>query len=119
MIADVPIWLQPTEVQESVPHPVMIDFIPWPRLRNYFCLNQNQDSRHNVALFVSSLRLKWPDTEQLICKLPDGQMGLNNKLEVVPGNLSSWQMVSPWLEVFPNLAEYVSTADEKSREAFL
>ncbi|KPM42464.1 Sterol 3-beta-glucosyltransferase UGT80B1 [Neonectria ditissima] len=34
-LQDVPSWLLPTEVQHTYPHPVSIDYIPWPDLRDF------------------------------------------------------------------------------------
>ena len=107
IINDVPAWLRPTKIQETTPHPVVIDFIPWPGLRDYLCQNQNQDSRHSVALFVSSLRMDWPTDEQVVCKMPGGEMGVNGMLDAVSRELGNWRLEGVWVETFPQLAKFL------------
>ncbi|KAF4493546.1 Beta-1,4-mannosyl-glyco 4-beta-N-acetylglucosaminyltransferase [Fusarium agapanthi] len=59
-LKDVPPWLLPTDVQNTYPHPVSIDYIPWPDLRDFLCTNPRIKSRHSVKIYLESLQLKWP-----------------------------------------------------------
>ena len=105
---DVAPWFLPSEVQKSVPHPVVIDLLPWPQLRNYLCLNQNRDQRHSVLIYFSSVRLAWPPDQSIIIPSRDGQFTFNPELETIAGNLESWYMTGPWLQAFPHLVKYLA-----------
>ncbi|KAB5515335.1 hypothetical protein GE09DRAFT_979802 [Coniochaeta sp. 2T2.1] len=102
---DVPVWLRPSDVQKSTPHPISIDFLPWPELRDYLCLNQNKDSRHNVALYIKSIQLLWPAGKQLLCKNSHSEFVINRDFEFVACDIRCWRLGFPWLAAFPQLCK--------------
>ncbi|KAM5359699.1 hypothetical protein ACJZ2D_014268 [Fusarium nematophilum] len=105
---DVPLWLLPTEVQKTVPHPVSIDYIPWPKLRDVLCLNQNKDSRHTVKLYLESLRLNWPPESSLVSMDGNRQANFSPDLERIALELQNWELGPPWTDCFPHLMQFVS-----------
>ncbi|KAI6781345.1 bZIP transcription factor [Emericellopsis cladophorae] len=106
-LEDVPEWLRLTSVQESTLHPLIIDYIPWPTLRDYLCLNQRQDDRHNAELYMRSFRLKWPSSQQLLSLNVSGKVTLHPDFENVVCDINNWTMGSPWTDVFPYLHMHV------------
>ncbi|KAJ6443957.1 NADPH-dependent 1-acyldihydroxyacetone phosphate reductase [Purpureocillium lavendulum] len=97
-LRDVPTWLRPTKVQESCPHPVCIDYIPWPSLRDYLCLHQNQDLRHTTQMG------------------PQGGVTIDKEFEAIATDITKWSMGSPWIETFPHLIQHV-TCETRNLEA--
>ncbi|KID93482.1 bZIP transcription factor, partial [Metarhizium majus ARSEF 297] len=104
---DVPILMRPTEVQNTHLHPVCIDFLPWPALRDYLCQNQNKDSRHSVDLYMRSIQLHWPPEKPLLCTDPGGAVELHPDFEATVCDAQSWTLVSPWAEAFEHLKMHV------------
>lgn len=101
---DVPAWLRPTHTQDTTPHPAVIDLVPWPRLRDYFCLNHEKDTRQ-FTLLASSLRLLWPASKQIISKSPNGHFRANSELQNIACDIQYWQIDDLWLDAYPELAK--------------
>jgi hypothetical protein len=104
---DVPEIMRPTEVQDTYLHPVCIDFLPWPALRNYLCQNQNKDSRHCVDLYMRSIKLHWPAQKELLCKGESGAFELHPDFEATVCDARNWSLVSPWADAFGHLSIHV------------
>ncbi|EGX96176.1 hypothetical protein CCM_00831 [Cordyceps militaris CM01] len=106
-IADVPPIMRPTRSQITIPHPKSLDFIPFPALRNYLCLNQHKDARHSVDLYLRSMRLVLPPGKSLMTKAERGGIELNPEFEIFASDLRNWTMGSPWSEYFPQLRQFL------------
>lgn len=104
---DVPDLIRPSRIQNSILHPVSIDYMPWPRLRDFLCLNQNRDSRHSVDLYIRSIQLRWPADKQLLCRSPVGDIQLNPEFESIISDIRYWHLGPPWRDAFPSLRKYV------------
>ncbi|KAF4948636.1 hypothetical protein FGADI_9540 [Fusarium gaditjirri] len=105
-LKDVPTWLLPTEVQNTYPHPVSIDYIPWPDLRDFLCTNPRIKSRHSVKIYLESLQLKWPPGCPLMA-VENGQVCVSPEFEAIACDLNNWELGPPWLEAFPRLVSLV------------
>ncbi|KAF5019402.1 hypothetical protein F66182_8602 [Fusarium sp. NRRL 66182] len=105
-LKDVPPWLLPTEVQNTYPHPVSIDYIPWPDLRDFLCTNPRIKSRHSVKMYLESLQLKWPPGCPLMT-VEGGQVCVSPEFEAIACDLNNWKLGPPWLDVFPRLVSLV------------
>lgn len=101
-------WLRLTKVQRAYVHPICIDYIPWPAMRDYLCLHQYRDTRHSVALYMKSLRLLWPASEPLLLKKTRSEVTLNPNFEAFAGDLRNWRLGSPWADTFPDLVQHVT-----------
>ncbi|KAM3501668.1 hypothetical protein MY10362_005367 [Beauveria mimosiformis] len=106
-MADVPAIMRPTPAQITVSHPKSIDFIPFPALRNYLCLNQNKDARHSVDLYLQSLRLVLPPGQSLLTKTERGCVELNPEFEMMASDVRNWNMGPPWSDHFPQLRQFL------------
>ncbi|KAM3504974.1 hypothetical protein MY11210_008155 [Beauveria gryllotalpidicola] len=106
-MGDVPAIMRPTPAQITISHPKCIDFIPFPALRNYLCLNQNKDARHSVDLYLRSLRLVLPPGKSLLTKTERGCVELNPEFEMMASDLRNWNMGPPWSEYFPQLRQFL------------
>ncbi|TQW00935.1 bZIP transcription factor [Cordyceps javanica] len=106
-LTDVPAIMRPTQAQITIPHPKALDFIPFPALRNYLCLNQHKDARHTVDLYLRSMRLVLPPGKNLMTKTERGGVDLNPEFEVMASDLRNWTMGPPWSEYFPQLRQFL------------
>lgn len=106
-LQDVPGWLRPTEIQQSHPHGVVVDYIPWPSLRDYLCSSDDTDPRHSLHVYFESVRLLWPPQLPLIVRDLSVDLVLSPEFEAVAGRLESWAMGPPWTDAFPHLLHLV------------
>lgn len=103
-IRDVPPWLLPTETQKLNPHSVVIDYIPWPRLRDYLCTSGDETARTSLNLYMESMQFNWKSETPLFVQAEGGQMSISPEFEVAVGTLENWSLGAPWSEAFPYLA---------------
>lgn len=106
-MADVPAIMRPTQAQITIPHPKCLDFLPFPALRNYLCLNQHKDARHSVDLYLRSLRLVLPPGKTLMSKAERGSVTLNPEFEMMASDLRNWHIGPPWSDEFPHLSQFL------------
>ena len=109
---DVPSWLVPTKTQESIPHPVSIDFLPWPPLREYLVTHQNQDQRHSVKLYMRAMRFHWPAREDFIAVSSHGQLAPHPDFENEIYRYGNWQLTADWARMFPHLVGLVNVGSD-------
>jgi hypothetical protein len=102
-IRDVPTWLLPTEIQESHPHPLVVDYIAWPRMRDYLCTHGSEDPRLSLTSYFESVELLWPASRPMFAQGEGGQVSLSPDFEAVVGDLASWRLGPPWSQELPHL----------------
>ena len=57
----IPDWLSPRPSQLLTPHPIWIDFLPWPRLRDKLTQNHRNYPFENWFIpFTSEISINWP-----------------------------------------------------------
>lgn len=106
-LRDVPPWMMPTEIQQSHPHPVVVDYLPWPSLRNYLCMSGDIDPRHSMRGYLESVRFLWSPEVPLMVQSATGEPILSPEFEVAASKLENWTMGPPWAEAFPHLMHLV------------
>ena len=71
--ADVPPWVQPTPLQAQVAHPVWVDYVPWPKMRD---LMIQHPGRYPLEQFFvpygQTLSLNWPHGEEAMWERRSG-----------------------------------------------
>ncbi|KAL5333303.1 hypothetical protein BJX70DRAFT_381411 [Aspergillus crustosus] len=110
---DVPPWLYPTEIQKTIPHPVCIDFLPWPGLRDRLIRNsqQIQDTRHSVILYMRTIHFQWPEDQDFIYTSENGELMTTQGFETGLYSYENWQVSPEWAATFPKLRKYVNVGD--------
>ncbi|KAI9370180.1 hypothetical protein BJX61DRAFT_107607 [Aspergillus egyptiacus] len=110
---DVPTWLYPTEIQKTVPHPVCIDFLPWPGLRDRLIHNVQQikDPRHSVINYMRSIHFRWPEDQDFIYTTENGELMPTQSFETGLYAYENWQVSREWATMFPKLKKYVNVGD--------
>ncbi|OAL45723.1 hypothetical protein IQ07DRAFT_575371 [Pyrenochaeta sp. DS3sAY3a] len=107
---DVPPWYRPSALQDTVPHIISIDYLPWPRLRDYMVSNNLliAGSAHSVLMYTQAVRFSWPDSKELIIKSCGGAMVLNPNFESYVVSLENWKISCSWADRYPELAHLVN-----------
>ncbi|KAH7112319.1 hypothetical protein B0J13DRAFT_534098 [Dactylonectria estremocensis] len=106
-LQDVPAWLLPTDIQKSHPHSVVVDYLPWPLLRDYLCKHANGDPRHSINFYFESMELIWPPDYPLFAQDDAGQVSISPEFEMVISNLENWTIGPPWSNAFPHLMHLI------------
>ena len=108
-IRDVPAWMLPTEIQRSNPHSVIVDYVPWPRLRDHLCTSGDEDLARSLYFYFESTKFIWPSERPIFVQGEGGQMTPSLEFERAVGSLEHWRIGSPWSEAFPHLLHLVES----------
>jgi hypothetical protein len=103
-----PEWFLPRVSQCIASHPIYIDTIPWPALRDKltFEYKKYQFSQF-VAPFCNSLNVNWKqDPKDTYDVNPDGSMTLSDAFVAHLRKLENWSLGPTFASVFPELAMY-------------
>ncbi|KAL4939682.1 hypothetical protein BDV06DRAFT_33087 [Aspergillus oleicola] len=108
--SDVPPWLYPTEIQKTIPHPVCIDFLPWPSLRDKLIHSAQpyQDPRHSVIMYMRSIHFRWPEDQEFIYTNEEGELMPTEGFERGLYEYENWRVSEEWAGMFPKLRKYVN-----------
>ena len=102
-----PVFMKPTEIQQTTVHPVSIDCLPWPKIRDHLCLNLVNEEAHSTQLYVDSFEILWPSDKPLLVRDQDGNVTIHPEFEEHASNLANWHLGSPWREACPELHHLV------------
>ena len=106
-LRDVPAWMLQTEIQRSTPHSVVVDYLPWPRLRDHLCTSGDEDLERSLYFYFESTEFLWPSERPIFAQGEGGQMVLSPEFEQAVGSLEHWRIGSPWSDAFPHLLHLV------------
>ncbi len=110
-----PEWVTPRPSQLFTPHPVWIDYIPWPRLRDKLVANYQDYPFENWFLpFTSGMNINWPydDTDCLLSTSDKDDPIINPVFERHIRRLENWSLGPIFAETFPALADTVRIKDQ-------
>lgn len=111
---DIPEYLKPTQVQESIPHPIFIDFVPFPRLRDVLTLRLVE---YNHGVFdldiLESISFEWPAAQPLLVNSENGT-SLNPDFMTHTMSPNSWTLGPALFERYPRLAPLIGIPNEHS-----
>ncbi|KAH7161519.1 hypothetical protein EDB81DRAFT_347791 [Dactylonectria macrodidyma] len=83
-----PHWLRPTECQIGMPHPMCIDFIPWPRLRDGIIRTYSG----NWSQACSMLAALSEHMEFTSNTLFDDELSSSHSLQSAVGDIGKWKL---------------------------
>ena len=106
-LARVPKWFRPRPAQDKVQHPVAVDFLIWPGMRDRFVFEHDNYTRTGEfsAAFVNNFNFHWPHTEEAICTFsPTSQTYELSQifLEYVY-DFKNWTMKPDFFRKFPEM----------------
>ncbi|KAH8804547.1 hypothetical protein F5884DRAFT_859174 [Xylogone sp. PMI_703] len=103
----VPEWQRPIYSQNTKPHPILIDFFPWPELRDYLIdyYPYYSPSSEISEAYRKHLRFRWPFaiSEAYTFDLKTKQYSLTPLFEEYFRNPRNWGMQKTFFEQFPSM----------------
>ncbi|KAK4199183.1 hypothetical protein QBC40DRAFT_282353 [Triangularia verruculosa] len=107
----IPSWMRPTPNQFFMPHPMILDFLIWPALRDYVVqfpsLHVGMDW---LVVLCDTITCAWPGTVgEALCR--DEITGITDLTPVaknVAGRLESWSLGSTFIPYMTNAESLVS-----------
>lgn len=103
-----PIFLRPVQGQMTIPHPLVLDFLPWPRMRLNLIKRWHlyADDRDDLfGMFACCVKIRWPWGEEILER--DDQ----NELHIKKGFLDTfmsdrgWGLTPEFIRRYPDLLE--------------
>ncbi|KAJ5798941.1 uncharacterized protein N7503_006446 [Penicillium pulvis] len=110
-----PEWLTPRPTQLFTPHPVWIDYIPWPRMRDRLATSHRDYPFENWFIpFTRGMSLNWPyeATDCLLSAGDSDELLINPVFERHMRNLNNWTLGTLFAETYPGLVDTTSIKPE-------
>ncbi|KAK6501596.1 hypothetical protein TWF481_009431 [Arthrobotrys musiformis] len=110
---DLPEWYRPSELQKTWPHPLCIDLLAWPKLRDGIIPVYEQLDKLRLSRdIMESITVGWPETEPLLVKdFRNNTAVLNPKFEEHIWKFSNWRMGPLWALRQPRFVELVNMVE--------
>lgn len=101
-----PEWLRPLPCQNSIAHPIWMDYVPWPKMRNIICQDHLKYDQNEFFLpYVQTLSLNWP-YEPMDCVVVQSDM-INSSISPIferhVRNLDNWSLGDSFKTAYPSL----------------
>lgn len=112
-----PGWLAPCNSQLLTPHPIWIDYLAWPRMRDRLVVSYLDYPFDNWLLpYSRTLSLNWPyeAADCLLWTADSDELVINPVFEKHVRNLSNWSLGPAFAESFPSLVDTTIIRPEKS-----
>ena len=110
-----PEWVRPTTAQLNTPHPIWIDYLPWPRLRDKLVACYPRFPFDNFFIpFTTSISLNWPygPMNTLLAKTDSAELAINPVFEEHLRDLRNWSLGPAFARAHPALADAVRIKEE-------
>ncbi|EGX52119.1 hypothetical protein AOL_s00043g509 [Orbilia oligospora ATCC 24927] len=110
---DLPEWYRPSELQKTWPHPLCIDLLAWPKLRNGIIPIYEQLDKLRLSRDITeSITVGWPEAEPLLVKdFRTNSAVLNPKFEEHIWKFSNWRMGPLWALRQPRFVGFVNMVE--------
>ena len=112
--SDVPEWLRSTDTQDGIPHPLYIDFVQFPRLRNAMVLGEVSiggiRERFDVD-FGSHVSVNWPVSRSLLVSDGERDTVLHPEFERHVCTEENWSLGHDFARKYPHIAPLVTIRD--------
>jgi hypothetical protein len=103
-----PTFLRPVQGQMEVEHPLVLDFIPWPRLRlnmiqrwHIYCNNADE----LFGMFAACIKIRWPWGEDILERDDKNELCIKKRFYDTFMNQSGWGLTSDFIRRYPDLVE--------------
>lgn len=102
----VPGFLSNCDVQRSIAHPAIVDYFPWPALRQRLVLNQKLYCTDTFFLpYMKHIRFRWAYERQTAIDVHnETMMTFSSEFTQRLDDLARWSIDSDLLSAFPELA---------------
>ncbi|KAJ5482312.1 hypothetical protein N7475_001124 [Penicillium sp. IBT 31633x] len=106
--ARLPAFLRPVRGQMEIPHPLVLDFLPWPRMR----LNLIQrwhlyadDRDHLFGMFACCVKIRWPWGEQILERDDRNELRIRQGFFDTFMSENGWGLTPEFIRRYPDLVE--------------
>ena len=109
-----PDWIKPTSWQIMTPHPIWIDHLPWPEMRDEIVQHYDRYPFENFFVpFTRTLSLNWPYSDMSVWDNKHGsnELKLDPTYEAHMRNLDNWSLGSEFARQYPLLSSSVRIED--------
>ncbi|KAH0542655.1 hypothetical protein FGG08_002978 [Glutinoglossum americanum] len=101
-----PEWLCPRASQLVTPHPIWMDPIPWPRLRDRIINDQETYSTLEFQdIITRSVRVNWSQRPIEALVLGEGEIRMSSTFELHIRKLENWNLGPAFMQRYPELME--------------
>ncbi|KAK9850817.1 uncharacterized protein MYU51_011377 [Penicillium brevicompactum] len=103
-----PVFIRPVQGQIEAPHPLVLDFLPWPRLRvnvirqwHLYC-----DNRDDLfGMFACCMKIRWPWGEDILERDDNNELQIKKKFYDTFTKPEGWGLTPEFTARYPNLVE--------------
>ena len=112
-----PDWITPRPSQLFTPHPIWMDYLPWPRMRDKMVHLYPKIPFNSFFIpYTATLSLNWPyEASDCLLSVPGSEeLSINPVFEQHMRDLSNWTLGPAFAKAFPVLAETTKIRDVKN-----
>lgn len=103
-----PAFLRPVQGQMAVPHPLVLDFLPWPRLRLNLIRRWHVYGKDRDGLFgfmACCVKLRWPWNETILERNEQNELCMKKAFYETFMSESGWGLTPEFIRRYPDLVE--------------
>ncbi|KGO77207.1 Protein of unknown function DUF3425 [Penicillium italicum] len=103
-----PAFLRPVQGQMTVPHPLLLDFMPWPRLRLNLIRRWHVHGKDRDDLFgfmACCVKLRWPWNETILERNERNELCMKKAFYETLMSESGWGLTPEFIKRYPDLVE--------------
>ncbi|CAI7676870.1 unnamed protein product [Penicillium discolor] len=103
-----PAFLRPVQGQMTTPHPLVLDFMPWPRLRLNLIRRWHVYGKDRDGLFgfmACCVKLRWPWNETVLERNERNELCMKKAFYETIMSESGWGLTPEFIRRYPDLVE--------------
>ncbi|KAJ5762016.1 uncharacterized protein N7511_005398 [Penicillium nucicola] len=101
-----PVFLRPMKEQLQVPHPVVLDLMPWPKLRLNLMNRWNfyyKDRDELFGMFACCVKIRWPWGEDILERNEDNELVMKPQFYETFMSERGWGITPEFIARYPDL----------------
>ncbi|KAJ5420254.1 Protein of unknown function DUF3425 [Penicillium sp. CMV-2018d] len=103
-----PVFLRPVQDQMIIPHPLVLDFIPWPRLRLNLIRRWHVYGKDRDGFFgflACCVKLRWPWNDTVLERNEHNELCMKKAFYETIMSESGWGLTPEFIRRYPDLVE--------------
>ncbi|KAJ5383200.1 Protein of unknown function DUF3425 [Penicillium concentricum] len=103
-----PVFLRPVQGQMTIPHPLVLDFMPWPRMRLNLIRRWHvyaKDRDYLFGLLACCVKLRWPWNEKVLERDERNELCIKKAFYDLFMSESGWGLTPDFIRRYPDLVE--------------
>ncbi|KAJ5562155.1 hypothetical protein N7461_000916 [Penicillium sp. DV-2018c] len=111
--ARLPVFLRPVRGQMTIRHPMILDILPWPRIRLnlirrwHLYANERDDL---FGLFACCVKIRWPWGEEILERDERNELGIKKEFYDTFMRLGGWGLTPEFIRRYPDLLEGIDVS---------